>query len=413
MDRSVSPEPPVDLFDHLPVLAVLATLDDRGIPVIEDCNDRFARRLGQSHADLVGEPLRSVYASDSGADGGFAPPLSETVSTADGGVDVEYSPLRRDRLSEFFEDRSAFESESRRRHSRAEDAVDDGAADPEAVECDLIRADGTVVHTIAESIARSGDDILLYFIDVTRHRRREMQAEVLNRLMRHNVRNDLNLLRGYARTLADHDDEAVADAAEVIDRIADRWLGLAGKIRQIERLFGADPDPVPIQDVVESARTSVEREWPNGRVHVDVEVDAERCVSESLHVALVELCENGIKHATDDESDAASDAAAGDDESADAGTDSPHVTVTVEDGAEPEWITVRVADEGSGIPPHELAALRAGAETPLQHGSGLGFWLARFVVQQLGGDVSARSNDDGSVVSLDVPLAEESTESTR
>ena len=83
------------------------------------------------------------------------------------------------------------------------------------------------------------------------------------------------------------------------------------------------------------------------------------------------------------------------------------VWVRVERGERPGWIAVHVVDRGPGIPVHELSALHADEETPLQHGSGLGLWLVRFVVRRLGGHISARHRDDeGSVVSMHLPLAE-------
>ncbi|MGQ4555294.1 ATP-binding protein [Halobellus sp. GM3] len=400
MDRHVTAGGGIDRFDHLPVLTVRVTLDD-GEPVIRDCNDRFARRLDRPRSELLGSPLRSVYAADptaNSADGGPSPLVP--VSSSDGGVDVN------DRSFSAETGGQTADSDGGDPEDTGDPDSRDGTRPDDRFDRSLVRADGSLVHTVAEAVpSNDGDGYVLYFVDVTRRRRRERQAEVLNRLMRHNVRNDLNLLRGYARTLSDHDDEAVVDAANVIDRIADRWLGLAGKVRQIERLFADEADTVRLRDVVAASRSAVEREWPSGRVDVELGVDPDREVSERLHVALVELCENGIKHAVE-----ARDGDQGSPETRDGAQDAPEpvrVTVTVEPGSEPGWIVVRVADDGPGIPTHELTALRRDGETPLQHGSGLGFWLVRFVVQQLGGEVAAQSTADGAVTTLTVPLADD------
>ena len=259
------------------------------------------------------------------------------------------------------------------------------AADSADSEHSLVGADGRLIHTLVEEIPR-GDapGRVLVHVDVTHRRHRRKQVDVLNRLMRHNVRNDLNLLRGHAQRLADHDDEAVAESAAVIDRIADRWLGLAEKARQIEHLFGHDAsDTLTVNRLVGAVRTSVGREWPDSTVRCSIDVDAALPVSERLVPAVVELCENGIKHAD---------------------ADTVSVRITAADA--PEWVDVAVVDRGPGIPDHERAALRAEQETPLQHGSGLGFWIVRFVVRQLGGRISvAEPERAGSVVTLSVPTA--------
>jgi len=114
-------------------------------------------------------------------------------------------------------------------------------------------------------------------------------------------------------------------------------------------------------------------------------------VSERWYAAVLELCENGIKHAAARQDGTASEAV---------------VAVTVEPADRPGWLAIDVADEGPGIPPEERATLVGDAETPLRHGSGLGVWLVRFVVEQFGGHVAVRERDPaGSVVELTVPVA--------
>jgi len=390
----------VGLFEHLPVLTVLTTVDDSGTQIIDDCNDRFARRLGRTRSELCGRPLRGVYRGDS------IPPDTEAKDSAgecradrraesDGGS-VETPGRDRQPSAPVEGDRSVAVGPrvgDRRPFRLPVAGAGDGEPDSDCLFA-LVDAEGHLVQTIAEALPRSdGDGHVVFHVDVTRQQRREWQAEVLNRLMRHNVRNDLNILRGHASTLTEHQDEEVVEAAEVIDRVADRWLGLAETVRDIERLFDdAAVETATVRDIVTSVQQTVEREWPEGRVDVRIDVDPECRISERLHVALVELCENGIKHAG---------------ESAEDGGRIP-VSVTIARGTRPGWLAVRVADNGPGIPTHELSALHVDGETPLRHGSGLGLWLVRFVVRRLGGEISARHRDDGgSVVSLHLPLADD------
>ncbi|MFB6092183.1 MAG: ATP-binding protein [Haloquadratum sp.] len=350
---AVRPEVALGLFESLPVLTVITAETAAGEQVIEDCNDRFAARLGRSRADLIGAPLRSLYAP--------APAATHQDS------DVEPEGSVR------FDGRGSTE----RPHHRRGDA---------AVERDLVRADGRLVHTVAESVPRGDADGHVHFhVDITRRKHREKQADVLNRLMRHNVRNDLNLLHGHARKLAAHGDDAVTESASVINRIADRWIGLAEKARTIERLFDDEPAATArIEDVVDDVEARIVREWSSD--HIETEIRAARtcCISDRLSVPLIELCENGIKH---------TEGEAGE------------VRLSVESGGEPGWVDIHVADDGPGLPEAELEALRAAEETPLRHGDGLGLWLVRFVVRRLGGAISAHSDEHGTLVRLHVPLA--------
>ncbi|WP_049986990.1 sensor histidine kinase [Halobellus rufus] len=418
------------IFDYLPVLTVRTRVDDDGTQRIDGCNDQFARRLGYARADLTGVPVAAVYASDAtppsvdpvdGIDAPVPSRESPTEPTADSHADGDEpgpTSASADRqglarppgtpdLSDGSRDRrdlGPFEADARTagRGPRPESAF--AAAEPEsvpamrAVDCPenavstLVGRDGHLIQTVAESLPRDDetDGRVIFHVDLTRRERREQQANVLNRVMRHNVRNDLNLLRGHAKVLKSHGDDEVVDSAEVLDRLADRWLGLAETVRNIERLFdGVPTETAKLEDVVASARRTVERESACGRVETDPDVDPTWHVSERLHVALVELCENGIKHA----------------DAPDEG-DGPVVRVEIEPSHVPGWILIHVVDEGPGIPKQELTALHAAEETPLLHGSGLGFWLVRFVVRRLGGDVAAENRDGGGgVVTLHVPLA--------
>ncbi|MFB6177919.1 MAG: sensor histidine kinase, partial [Halobaculum sp.] len=78
--------------------------------------------------------------------------------------------------------------------------------------------------------------------------------------------------------------------------------------------------------------------------------------------------------------------------------------VTVDPGAHGEtddWRFV-VADDGPGIPDHEVEVFRRVEETPLQHGRGLGLWLVRWGVDRLGGSVQFDTSD-GTTVTVTLP----------
>jgi signal transduction histidine kinase len=407
-----STKPALSRFETLPVLTAYTTLID-GEHVIEGCNHQFRSRLGRPRSELVGQPLRAYYDS-AGVPGQPAPDGDDRRGTQfDGGGSISAG----ERMSG--------------PHPGGGPATDGTERWPSAcTERDLIAADGHLVHTLAETVPReTTEGYAVIHVDITRRKHREKQVAALNRLLRHNVRNDLNLLRGYAQTLHDHDDPAIVAAGTVIDRIADRWLGLAETGREIDQLSATTSvRTVTLGDLFTSARRAVERDCVEGTVAVEfVDVGPERSVSEQWYPAVVELCENGITHASDAD-DGSSRASGGDPSgtagngSAETGTGRPEtrpdptessagstasVQVTVRSGNEPGWVVIAVADGGPGIPSEERTILQGDSETPLRHGSGLGTWLVRFVADQFGGRVVVEDRDPGgSVVELHVPLSD-------
>ena len=80
----------------------------------------------------------------------------------------------------------------------------------------------------------------------------------------------------------------------------------------------------------------------------------------------------------------------------------PEITVHVEDNG--DTAMVRIADNGPGIPEHELDVLERGHETELRHSSGLGLWFVHWVVDASNGRLTFDQNSPrGSVVEVHLP----------
>jgi signal transduction histidine kinase len=64
-----------------------------------------------------------------------------------------------------------------------------------------------------------------------------------------------------------------------------------------------------------------------------------------------------------------------------------------------------VRDDGPGLPEHERAVLDAETETALEHGSGLGLWLARWGTARLGGELTVET-DGGTTATVALPAGD-------
>ncbi|WP_262180873.1 PAS domain S-box protein [Haloarcula laminariae] len=221
------------------------------------------------------------------------------------------------------------------------------------------------------------------YTDITEQKERQRRLEVLNRVLRHNLRNDLTVVLGLADELYEGTDNERHRA--LLDRLiskAEQIASLSDRAREIERSVrrdDADTTPVEITDAVES----VARQY--GTQHgLSIAVstpDAPVMAADGrLHRVVDELIENSLKHAGDDP------------------------TVSVEVDPSPETVSVTVADDGPGIPDHELDVL-TGTEpiTQLSHGSGLGLWLVIWVIESYGGTVRFENTADGASVTLTLP----------
>ena len=257
-------------------------------------------------------------------------------------------------------------------------AIDDGEA---GLDDDEPEIDGfaIVMSDVTERIQRERE---------LRNREGELELlrQVLTRYLRHNLRNDLNVILGYARLLAESEriDSHHAAWARTVVETADRLLEKSDTARTYSALLErkAELTPYDLPELTADAVEVVRDRHPD----VTIEVDApDRCrirAREGLGTAITELVENAAKH---------NDATV------------PHVRVRIRNGNGARLV---IEDNGPGIPDDEIAALERGDETPLSHSQGIGLWLCKWVIEGVDGSLSFRTSDEGTRVVIEFPPIE-------
>lgn len=231
---------------------------------------------------------------------------------------------------------------------------------------------------------------VLSFRDVTVRELREQRIRILNRILRHNLRNKLAVVSGNAERVPNADQpQTIADEIQVV---SDELLAIGEKARAIESVLDsqrANVDPTCVATVVSSVVDDARAEHDD--LEIDVTIADEWDVEASgraLEYVVGELIDNAIVHN-------------------DAEMARLEVTVAADDDA---IGSVTVADNGPGIPRDECVAIRTGEESPIVHGSGLGLWGVRWVATLLGGEIQFEANDPrGSIVRVELPRGDAST----
>lgn len=217
---------------------------------------------------------------------------------------------------------------------------------------------------------------------------REQRLSVVNRVLRHNIRNDMTVVLGHLDRLAergDLSDDARSDLA-VAREVATALVDLSEKARYVdETLGGGAVRPTDLVAALERARSAVGSDRPD--VTFEYEGPDERTVlaDERLETVFVELFESTVAHSE---------------------TASPTIAVRVRPDAPTDSVRVDVVGDGSPFSSSERRALSAGAETPLQHSNGLGLWIAKWIVESVHGTVSFGDGEDGPQVSVTLPAAD-------
>lgn len=241
---------------------------------------------------------------------------------------------------------------------------------------------------VSALVDRPGQDPVeyAYYLDVTDQKHREERLQVLGRVLRHNIRNEMNVISG-ALSIAGENEQAPTEAINAADRSATRILDLSGKIRGIEDLVAGDAElhSIDIEEMCSDLLTTLESAYPACEFTFEVPLSEKPLVkgTDSLQVALENVLENGAKHST---------------------ADQPSVDVTIIESLSGDYLDVKIADNGPGIPADEYEVFSQDGPSQTQHASGLGLWTVHWIVTKIGGTVQFDANvPSGSVVTLRLP----------
>lgn len=212
---------------------------------------------------------------------------------------------------------------------------------------------------------------------------------VLNRVLRHDVRNAVSIIRGNAEMVQEGTSDLDTVAGTIQEQAA-RMSRISDQAREIEAALSEEELTTELIDLstsVSAKAIGLDDRHGYATVHREVHPDVWVEASPLVETALDNLLENAVRH---------NDAAA------------PSVWVSVEAVEEDDGAVARITveDDGPGIPAEQIEVLERGHETALEHTSGLGLWLVHWIVTGSSGTVAHRERDPvGSVVECTLPLA--------
>jgi len=220
--------------------------------------------------------------------------------------------------------------------------------------------------------------------DVTKQRERENQLKSLDRMLRHTLHNELNVIMGRGELIAEQASGDVAKWATVIQRVSERLLKQADKEREIIE-FLSEPSTGTVLDLrerIDAVIGRIETTHPEVTITVDAPETLSLTTIPELERAIEELIENAIIH-----------------------TDRAPPEVLIDVVEQDDTIEIRVIDNGSGLPDTERRVITEDAEIgPMLHSSGMGLWLVKRIATRAGGKVRFEEHDSqGSTVVLIIP----------
>jgi len=316
----------------IPVASIRITEDDE--PIAEDANPAFEEKFGYDAADIVGENIDEYIVPE----------------------------------------------------QEQEDVVthNERIAAGESIEVEVKRETADGLRDFHLSVSPIASDVTYaFYVDITERKQRQQRLQVLSRVLRHDIRNQMNVIEGNAGLLAERvEDPELVERVDGIRRSASELTSLSRKTRRVERLVARE---------VLSAETDLVRMVSHQLSAVRDETDAvvasnlpETAVvrgGDALAVVVEELLDNAVEY-----------------------NDADRTRIEVDVTTATDYVTVTVWDNGSGLPEEERALLRGEREqTQLEHASGIGLWMVKWVIETVGGRLVFDTTEDGTQIEFSVP----------
>jgi PAS domain S-box-containing protein len=259
--------------------------------------------------------------------------------------------------------------------------------EPQAIDHRIAHADGNwrQFDTRIERLFEDTGEVVFTATDVTDIQRSEQRLQVLNRVLRHDLKNDTNVIGGYAELLRNHVDEEGDDYLDIIDRKVETLTHLSDQAREIDVALHRDGAraEIDLSELVTRLCESLESSFPEATVTVSTPDAAVVCADELLESAVRNVLENAVVHNDGDQ---------------------PIVEVAVDPNG--EGYRIAVADNGPGIPAVERSVFSEARETALEHASGLGLWLVHWIVTESGGELEIHTREPtGTLITMWLPTA--------
>jgi PAS domain S-box-containing protein len=246
--------------------------------------------------------------------------------------------------------------------------------------------DGSLVEVelYAHPLKEGGEvrSIIVSAIDITALKQREQHLGVLHRIIRHTLRNKLNVIYAVGeRLVTDHAEpigeqdfsDRLIDATEELIRLSDQAERINNDLNRID-----SPAPVALDALLTGLYEQLCEEFPEATIELSDELPS-ASVPNLTRTIFEGLIEHAIEHSTDDRPTVGID-------------------VTVE-----RRIVVSITDDRERLTEGERGFLQRDESAALLHGSRLNLAHAEILASELGGQLSATEHEGGTTVNVELP----------
>ncbi len=221
-----------------------------------------------------------------------------------------------------------------------------------------------------------GDDEVIQcnIRDITDRKEAEDREEFLHSLLRHDVKNKCQIIRGYLQMLEEGEiDEEGQKNVEKAERVTKEALNIIKKVRKLKKLEEQEESiPVKIDSFLDRVISKHTGQLEEEGIKIEVESSGCRVKGSSLLEELFSnIIENAIKHSNGDK-------------------------IKVSSKTEDDGCVVTVEDDGKGIPDDKKEEIfKKGFKDGPEAGTGLGMYMVKRIAEKYDGTVECKDSDLG------------------
>lgn len=223
--------------------------------------------------------------------------------------------------------------------------------------------------------------------DITEKKRQKQQLSVLQRILRHDLRNNLNvILLSVQLAKQEATNDAIGQKLDGAEQAINETLSLSRDVKQFEQAFEGGKVDNKVVDVVEIIRgqlSTLRAEQTDVNFSIKLSGTTRVVTNDLIERAIRNVLRNAVEHND---------------------SERPSVTVALSRRSEDDEVELRITDNGPGIPDEMIEILNSEREDQIDHLDGFGLWAVRWVLELSGGRLEFAENEPrGTVAKLVFP----------
>jgi two-component sensor histidine kinase len=201
--------------------------------------------------------------------------------------------------------------------------------------------------------------------------------DISDRVLRHNVKNEINVVEGYSDILVDVLDKEEQEFARKIRTNAQSIKSTTNKLRDIEDVIHGDKSIIKCSDKIKEC---IKKSPDEIEVELNVSSESKVRSNENFDTIISEIISNAVEH-----------------------NNSENKILEVNIDETEDYVILDFDDNGVGISDYEYNVIDSETEDEHKHSSGCGLWMIKMFVLRSDAKLDIEDTEDGTKIRIYLP----------